>query len=304
MRSATAALALLMPGCAAPAPDPAEVPPALLGPVTALVETGGGVLACSQAGIALLEDGASPDGVPQARLLCDPGFRVVAVLAVDGTLWACGGIPGEAGLVARIVDGAVAVEVRLADDLVSCIAPGAADRLVCGCDDGRVLVVDRDSLAPRGELRRHTAPVRALASSGGLLASAGLDGNLMLGPVDGAGRVLRDHSAGIDCAAWSADGSLLASGARDGRLRIHDREGRLLGSSPPLRSALLSIAADPALGFVAGTADGRLLRVDPADLSAPGTEAELGTPIHALLGGAPRLLGLTGRIAARRPPGG
>lgn len=300
MRS-TRVFLLIFAACgAAPPPgvdEPARDP--LVGPVTAFASLDAARYACSQAGIARVD-------VDPPALVSDPGFRVVALAAdpFDRSLVCAGGSPGEAGIVARVIDGRVAQRVRLADDLVSCVTLDPGDRTVLvGCDDGRVLALAPDTLAVRAELRRHTAPVRALALSGGLLASAGRDGNLMLGPRDAAPRVLRDHTAGIDCAAWSADGTVLASGSRDGRVRFHDRDGRLLRSTEPLRAQVLCLAALERGGFAFGTDRGDVLEIGTEPSADPVAIACVSTPVHALTSSPPDLLaGVAGGV--RRVPRG
>lgn len=145
-------------------------------------------------------------------------------------------------------------------------------------------------------LALHAGPVRALAIDplGQRFASAGRDGLIALGSLElldaeietAAARTLRDHSAGVECLTFHEDGTL-ASGALDGRVRFHDREGRLL-SSLDRGPAVLSITHGPRsdLPFVWGDASGRVLAgghgVDRSqELVTPSTDDE-SAPITSL----------------------
>lgn len=287
-------VALLLAACATPLTTSRA--PALLGAVTALVPCGGAILAASQAGVARI-DGAF------LQLVFAPDFRVVA-LAVDAAgarVFCSGGAPAEAGTVGVYRDGCELLRTTLGADLVSALAyDGRDDTLVCGCDDGRVVTLDATTLELRAEVRRHAAPVRALALSGSLLASAGLDGNLMLGPRDDPPQILRDHSAGIEALAWSVDGTVLASGARDGRVRFHSPEGRLLASTEPLHARILCLGAAAAgSSFYSGDEDGVLRRHD-ADGSWQ-IESQLPDAVCALLTQRDALwCGTIGRVSSLR----
>src|SRR5690606_17913571 len=105
-RRLTRRLLLLLCAACAAGPRAREGPPAaIVGPVTCLASLDGQLVACSQAGLALVEGSA-------LRPLVDPGFRVLAV-ADAGDCWiAVGGIPGEAGIAARIRDGRVIARRR------------------------------------------------------------------------------------------------------------------------------------------------------------------------------------------------
>lgn len=276
----------------------------LVGPVTAFASLGDRVYACSQAGIARIDADAPV-------LSCAPDFRVVALTADvrDGSLLAAGGTPATEGVVARIEDGQVIARSTLSTDLVSCITVDPGNRsVIVGCDDGRVLALDPRSLSITKDLRRHGGPVRAVALHGALLASAGLDGNVLLGPIGGSPQVLRDHTAGVECAVWSADGSVLATGSRDGRVRLHDRDGRLLQSTEPLRARVLALAPAADGRFLCGLEDGRLLGISATPGEEPQELARYDTAVHGIATQPPiPLVGLAGAIAvvpsAGYPPG-
>ncbi|MCC6781912.1 MAG: hypothetical protein IT457_03630, partial [Planctomycetes bacterium] len=254
---ALAALALLTAACATrPAPAPV-----LLGPVTALVATARGLLACSQAGITRVD-------VEPMQLLHTSELRLVALAwdETNDTLFAAGGIPGERGVVLAWRGTGACASVELADDLVVALAlDPQRTTLACGCDDGRVVLLDAATLVERATPRTHGGPVPALAFRGDALASGGHDGLLRLGDAtDPTPLVIADHADAVLALAWSSEGSWLASGSRDGRIRCHDPSGRLLASSPALRTPVLGLAAlSPGADRVIATlADGRALVMD------------------------------------------
>ena len=72
----------------------------------------------------------------------------------------------------------------------------------------------------------------------------------------------------ITCVGWSADGARFASGATDGKVRLHDRSGRLLHSWLRLGGPVQSVAfAGVGLAWTAGGAPGE-----------PERRGELGLP--------------------------
>jgi hypothetical protein len=90
---------------------------------------------------------------------------------------------------------------------------------------------------------------------------------------------------------------VLASGARDGRVRFHDGTGRLLESEEPLRVRVLSLAPLGDLRFAGGTADGAVLVVSPEPAVAVRELARIGGPVHALLAvGGTLFLGGLGEV--------
>ena len=54
-------------------------------------------------------------------------------------------------------------------------------------------------------------------------------------------RALLDHTAAVTCLSWTNDGRL-ASGARDGKVRLHDRTGRLVHTWQRLGGAITQLA--------------------------------------------------------------
>jgi len=218
-RGAALGAVLLAAGCAA-------APRAHVGPVTGRASAGGRTFTCSQAGL-FVDDG---DGL---RLLCVPGLRPFALAAGDGGLLVGGGVPAQSGELALCsLDGRVQRRARVADDLVYGVALArGGEGAAAACADGRVLRVLLPDLAAAERWRHGGAALAvAFAPDGALLASGGVDGIVLVGAPTGddAPRPLADHTAAVTCLCWSADGQRLASGARDGKVRLHDRDGRLL----------------------------------------------------------------------------
>lgn len=220
-------------------------PTAHVGPVTATAHVGGRVYSCSQAGI--FEEHA--DGL---RLLVDPGWRSFALAGRSydersGLLLVGGGDPAGRGMVSLLTEqGTMLGSARIADDLIYSVAlsPSAA-LAVAGCADGRVLRLTTPDLLVTETGWRHGGPVVAVAYSvdGALLATAGHDGKILLGhaSADEPTASLVDHTAAVTCLAWSPNG-LLASGARDGKVRLHDHTGRFLQVWPRLGREVVSVA--------------------------------------------------------------
>ena len=231
-----------LPGCLAAC---ALSPATHVGPVTATAMVGERRFECSQAGV--FE--AGPSG---PRLLADPGFRPFALAGREGDaqrgalLLAGGGTPAQSGELALLdLDGRVAARRQLAQDLVYAVALApSADQAAAACADGVVRVLHLPDLEPEPTSWRHAGPAVAVAFSpdGALLASGGHDGVVLLGtPGAESPRALLDHTAAVTCLLWTPDGRL-ASGARDGKVRLHDRSGRLLHTWQRLGGAITQLA--------------------------------------------------------------
>jgi WD40 repeat protein len=88
----------------------------------------------------------------------------------------------------------------------------------------------------------------------------------------------------VESLAFSADGRLLASGARDGKVRIHAAGGRLIRTHQRLRERVLAVAwSDPDRGFFAGLADGSVHRLAPDGDGSTPVLPPGGPAVHALL---------------------
>ncbi len=231
------------------------LPETHVGPVTGIVVREGVVFSCSQAGV--------HTGTGWIR----PEFRPTNLDVRGDSILVVGGDPGEAGSVALFArTGARALgEKRLADDLVYTVGihPDGESAAV-GCADGAVRLVSLPDLEVRRDLTKHTAPCRALrfSADGRFLATGGLDGLVYLHDLEAATtRVLKDHTAGIESLLFH--GGRLYSGARDGKVRIHNR-GRLVRTSQGMRQPVLALTGAGTFVF-AGLRDGRILRLDSTD---------------------------------------
>jgi len=207
-------------------------PHAHLGPITAATNVGERTFSCSQAGVFAGQGG-------DLQFVVDLGWRSFALAGrvassrLPAMLMVGGGEPARNGKVALLTpEGAVLVQARIADDLVYAVAMSPTAALaMAGCADGRLVRLALPELSATATSWRHDGPVVAVifSADGAWLASAGYDGKISLGPADADMPTVAivDHTAAVTCLAWSHD-HLLASGSRDGKLRLHDRTGRLL----------------------------------------------------------------------------
>ena len=270
------------------------------GPVTdiAIGDVDGKVYSCSQGGIF---EGTRD----QLRLEHRPGFRVTCLAnfkpggSDDPGRLIAGGEPGVSGSVGwRELDADHSQTV--AKDMIYSIACAPDQQLVAiACASGEVLVRKGTAGARGWTLRhQHTATARAVAFSpdGKWLASAGLDGVVIVSPTSEGDRTeplhLVDHTAGVECLAFSPDSNMIASGSRDSKVRVHLVSGPLVRSyhglgmagepvAARVPSRVLSIAWGKEL-LVAGTSKGTLHRLsleDDSSSSIPHTDHD---PITAL----------------------
>jgi hypothetical protein len=219
-----------------------------IGPVIAAALVGERRFECSQAGVFEAE----PSG---PRLLADPGFRPFAIAGRaacaerPALLLVGGGVPAQSGELALLdLDGHVAARCRIAEDLVYAVALAPVDdQAAAACADGGVRLLHLLDLTPASREPaswRHAGPAVAVAFSpdGTLLASGGHDGVILLGkPGAQSPQALLDHTAAVTCLLWTPDGQL-ASGARDGKVRLHDRSGRLLHTWQRLGGPITQLA--------------------------------------------------------------
>ena len=113
----------------------------------------------------------------------------------------------------------------------------------------------------------------AFSPDGQWLASAGLDGLVLLTPrkLKAKPIVLADHSAGVESLAFAPDSSQLATGSRDGRVRLHSIEGLLLRTfqgvgEPPVATGFGQTPRVLCLdwsraGLIGGTSSGYIFRL-------------------------------------------
>lgn len=260
------------------------------------------ILSCSQAGVAV---GTGSETTQASAALQAMNLRPFDVGGRDssGHLIVVGGVPGKSGEVACVSPapgnkGATPhPRKKIAGDVVYCVAQGAC-LLAVGCADGRIMLLNAD-LEIQREAHRHTAPCRdvCISPDDRLLASGGRDGLVIVSPLEGGESVvLQDHTAGVECVAFSREG-LLASGALDGKVRIH--EGKSLRRTyQKLGAEVLSLAYShrwkPQL--FAGLADGRVLELDP-DSARHSVVAQLDSAVFSMAALDNKLvLGLDGEV--------
>lgn len=147
--------------------------------------------------------------------------------------------------------------------------PSHGKALYVGSGGGAIYVLDPFELSVKKVLRGHRDGVRGLALSydDRLLASAGLDGKVMVWQLPEGLRIrtLEGHTDGVRAISFSPDGRYLASGGRDGLLCIWEVATGQLVKSLSLPAPLWTVAFSPNGQYlVAGGSDGflRLWRID------------------------------------------
>jgi WD40 repeat protein len=285
--------------------------------VTDVATLGGRIFSVSQGGVY--------EGVgTELSQIFRPPFRVMSLAVFGGKLLLGGGEPGVSGVIGVCdLDGRGFRSLPVAKDLVYDVALHSSQNLAAvACADGRILTLKFPSLGKDTLVERyhHTAAARAVAFStkGDHLASAGLDALVMLLPLDGRTKPipLQDHSDKIDCLTFSPDSSLIASGARDGKVRIHNLEGRLVRTYTGIRSKtsetswglntyIRSLAWGGSDGhLVAGDATGTLYQLSTVDNRWKSLAGTMETPVYSLCFSADsRLLVGDSKLAIREISG-
>jgi WD domain, G-beta repeat len=299
LRSVVVLLALLA-GCASLPKAPAHH----VGPVTGIgcgayqLGEGWQIYSCSQAGI------LRRDFDNRTRHVGDAGLRAFDIAVQDTPFTGLrvlvgGGRPARSGEVALLDDsGKIVSQKQVARDLVYAVAIHG-EFAAAGCADGKVLLLKLPGLEILRELHAHTAPCRdvAFSNDGNRVASGGRDGLVIVSQVNGdETTVLQDHTAGVECVAFSNDG-LLASGALDGKVRIH--EGKTLRRTyQKLGGEVLSLAyvGEQPERLFAGLANGKLVRLDP-DSAQHTVSRDFKAPVFAMAAlGNSLVLGLDGEV--------
>ncbi len=147
--------------------------------------------------------------------------------------------------------------------------PASARSLYLGSGSGAIYVLDPNDLSIQKVLRGHREGVRGLALSydDRLLASAGLDGKVMVWQIPEGLRIrtLEGHQDGVRAVAFSPDGRYLASAGKDGLLILWNvalgTQEKTINLGPPLWCVAFSPNGQY---LVAGGSDGllRLWRID------------------------------------------
>ncbi len=190
-------------------------------PISSLVSRGDRLLA-------LTSEGVLPGFEPSWRPFS-------ATLAGANQLLVAGGLPGKEGRVS-LVDlnqGTLKSAAKIGTDVVYEVAfHEPSNTVAIACHDAHVRAFSLDNWEPSSWRTRHqhTGTARTVTFlKDGTLISGGLDGAVIVSPSDAEEALtLTDHTAGVECLAASPDGTLIASGARDSRVRLHASEGRLV----------------------------------------------------------------------------
>lgn len=263
-----------------------EAAHAHVGPVTSLAFTPRGLASCSQGGVFVDAQPATETFLPLRPL-------ALAALPGSGDLLVVGGRPGQRGEIALVQPARVSAQ-RLARDLLYCVTVSPdGTRAATGGADGcvRVLGLQTVGVDPPLDITEtashahHTGPCRAVAFTpdGKTLVSVGLDGLVVVRELlDDTFQRLTDHTAGVECLAIRADGARIASGARDGKVRIHARDGRLLRTFARLGDTVLALAWRDEQTLLAGLGDGQVLALTDAGEGAQSVVARFEVAVHSL----------------------
>lgn len=247
-------LLALLAACASAPPPPA---PRHLGPITSLAWHGDVLVSTSRAGVCW----HAPGGVAAWRRT--PLRAFAALPLTDRRSLLVGGTPGRSGEIAHLLLDEALSYRKLALDVLyaAAISPDGQTAALAGAD-GRTILIDLPGLVDRAAFHDHTATCRAVAftTDGTHLVSVGLDSVVVIRALAG-NQVHRavDHTAGVECLALCADDDAIASGARDGKVRVHERSGRLRHTFARLGGAVLAVAWLDRDTVLAGLDDGRLV---------------------------------------------
>ncbi|MCS7296997.1 MAG: caspase family protein [Bacteroidia bacterium] len=147
----------------------------------------------------------------------------------------------------------------------SLLVPPHGKALYVGSGSGSILVLDPKELSLRRILRGHTKGVRGLALSPDqrILASAGLDGKIMLWSLPEGLRLqtLEKHTDGVRAVAFSPDGRFLASAGKDGLLCLWALPTGRLEKVLTLGVPLWTVAFSPNGQYLVVGGEGGLLRL-------------------------------------------
>ena len=197
-----------------------------------------------------------------------PEFRVTSMIGGDGSLTLAGGAPGESGQVA-VLDRATNElhgTKKISNDMIYSIAASSPRPFgFLALASGGIIEIGRFGTHHR---HRHTAATRSVRVSPNdrFLASAGLDRVVIISEWKQPRTTItiQDHTAGIDCLAFSPDSTQIASGARDGKVRIHAVPGgKLIRTYSNLDGEISAIAwGGKQERLLAGTSKGKFYRLE------------------------------------------
>ncbi|HEX9619338.1 MAG TPA: protein kinase [Polyangiaceae bacterium] len=210
------------------------------------------------------------DGAPRSVLRGSRGSVTALAFAAVGRRLAVGSIDGALGLYDLDRDERRDLEPH-SERIDALLFLDAGRRLASAGWDRMVRVHDLETGIVQ-TLRGHGDVVSNLTARENLLVSGSWDKTLRawrLGPVNDHERVLRGHEVGVHAVAFSPDGSLLASGGHDNRVRLVELASAAARTLEGHRDHVYRVAFAPDGGLLASSSDDQTVRLWPLSDGAP-----------------------------------